>query len=306
MIDRTYGRIPVLFPNTPYPTRGVFAAYITSYLPSGQPARSLRNHNLHRQLRWWRLMTDMPVHVVLSNWTPQEIAGNSELALLGQNGGNVIIVPPQALIHNRIVCLQAFYASGYAWGVIMDDDAILFDSHQHNSGAAFFSEMARNDPADYADVDVFFPINPAKLPGQNQIWEKDPQLYTNNHVFDANYDLKGSLFVVRNFAAQGRTPIIPPAGFIHHGEDTLFAIEAVSRGSTVFRCGNIVLKEFSAPSHFQHSRSVMQAGNQVIAQMYSGQGLRMDSRPNRSHLLDRSALLKQCLAGRPRRVVVQK
>lgn len=305
-VDHSYGRLPVLFPDRPYASAGKFAAFITSFLPIDQAARRERLTNLHRQLRWWRLMTDMPVNVFASNWTQAQIDADTELSLLPAHGGSVTSVPPQPLVLNRIACLKAFYASSYPWGVIMDDDAILYDSPAHNSGGAFFSQMARNTPAPYDGVDVFYPINPAKLPGQNQIWAKAPGLYADHHVFDAGYDLKGSLFVIRNFPLYGRPAILPPASHLLHGEDTLFAVEAVSKGCTVFRCGNMVLKELSGPSHFQHTKAVMRQGNQAIASLYAAQGLRMSGNAARSHLLDRSDFLRLCLTNARRRITVAK
>ena len=299
IIDYSYGSAPVEFPDRPYKAAEMFAAYIVSYLPDVPEHRVKRRLNLQKQLRWWRQMTDIPVHVLASNWTTLGLSGDPELALLANHGGGVTVVPSQSLILNRIACLNAFYASGHRWGIMMDGAA-------YNSGGAFFSEMARNPSSTYNGVDVFFPINPAKRPGQNRIWQKVPTLYSDYHVFEANYDLKGSMFVVRNFRLDGRAQILPPAGHRLHGEDTLFAIEAISKGCSVFRCGNIVLKEFYGPSHFGHSKAVIRAGNAAIAAMYAAQGLKMNVMPSPDHLLDRSAMLVHCLAGKPRQVVVRK
>lgn len=304
-VDKSYGRLPVVFPTTPYISGGLFAAYITCYRsPASFHAQRLAN--FHKQLRWWRLMTDIPVHVIASGWTRAEIDADAELALLAKHGGSVILVSAQDLILNRIHCLEALYASDHAMGIVMDDDAILYDSPAHNSGAAFFAEMARNGIDAYDGVDVFFPINGGKQPGQNAIWSVNPARYSDNHVFSANYDLKGSLFAVRNFPRFGRQKIVPPSSFRLHGEDTLFAIEAISGGCTVFRCDNIVLKEFAGQSHFLHTKAEMETGNTAIASMYAGQGLRMNTSPARAHLLDRSVLLARCLTGKSKEVVVRK
>ncbi|WP_024587605.1 hypothetical protein [Aliihoeflea sp. 2WW] len=306
IIDHNYGRIPVAFPDAPYASNGMFVAYIVSYLPDSPEHRAVRRINLRKQLRWWRLMTDVAVTVLASGWTAQEVAAEGELKLLLARGGRVISIPGQSLIENRIVCLSLFYDSDVPWGIMMDDDAILYHSPRHNSGGAFFSEMAANGAAAYGDVDVFYPINPAKLPGQNQIWAEAPAFYQTRHVFEANYDLKGSLFVVRNFRLDGRKAVLPPPDHTLHGEDTLFAIEAVANGCTVYRCENMVLKEFSGPSHFKHAPEVMKVGNEAIAARYAAQGLRMHGEGKRSHLLDRTKFVELHLRGRPRRVVVTK
>lgn len=305
-IDHSYGRIPVAFPDAPYASNGMFAAYIVSCLPVNPKHRVARKSNLRKQLRWWRLMTDIALTVVASGWTEQEVTAETELQLLPARGGRVVSVPGQSLIENRVVCLSLFYESEVPWGIMMDDDAILYDSPSHNSGGAFFSEMAANGPAAYGDVDVFYPINPAKLPGQNQIWAKAPAFYQTRHVFEANYDLKGSLFVVKNFRLDGREEVLPPPDHTLHGEDTLFTIEAVANGCTVYRCENMVLKEFSGPSHFQHAPEVMKLGNEAIAARYAAQGLRMHGEGKRFYLLDRKRFVDLHLRGRPRRVVVRK
>tara|TARA_R100000365_G_C2742072_1_gene70688 strand:+ start:72 stop:419 length:348 start_codon:yes stop_codon:yes gene_type:complete len=114
------------------------------------------------------------------------------------------------------------------------------------------------------------------------------------------------MFIVRNFALEGKEPVLPPATFAGHGEDTLFAIEAISKGYGVFRCDNIVLKEFSGPSNFSHTRDVMKEGNQEIAQLYADQGLRMNQLPKPEHLLDRKEFLARCLPETSKQIVVSK
>ncbi|MDQ1197510.1 hypothetical protein [Agrobacterium sp. SORGH_AS 787] len=300
-IDKSYGSIPVTFPDTPHPSGGLFAAYIVSFMPDDPQHRIARRLDIEKQLRWWELMTDIPVHVIASNWQPLALKSAPELGRLAARGGSVINAPAQSVVLNRNAALQAFYASDHPWGIIMDDDAILYDSPNHNSGAAFFSEMAKNASSAYDDIDMFFPINPGKLPGQNTIWSADPVLYRDNHVFSGNHDLKGSIFIVRNFRLSDRPQILTPP-HTGLGEDTLLAMEAVSKGCTVYRCENIVLKEFSGKSHFRHTRTEMKKGNEVIATKYAVQGLRMGS----EHLLDRRDFLRSCLSGRPDRVVVAK
>lgn len=300
-IDKTYGSIPVRFPDTPYSSVGLFAAYIVSFMPNNQKHQNSRRLDLEKQLRWWELMTDIPIHVIASNWGPLALEKAPDLCRLATRGGGVIQAPAQSVVLNRNAALQAFYASDYPWGIIMDDDAILYDSPNHNSGAAFFSEMAKNDSGAYEDIDFFFPINSGKPPGHNTIWSANPVLYRDHHVFSGNYDLKGSMFIVRNFRLSDRPQILTPP-HTGLGEDTLLAMEAVGQGCTVYRCDNIVLKELPGESHFRHTTAKMKKGNEVIAAKYADQGLRMGS----EHLLDRRDFVRNCLSGRPGRVVVAK
>lgn len=295
---------PDVFPSSPYPSGSCFAAFICSYMPDDAVHASMRQGNLVRQLAWWRRMTDMPVSVIASNWQDRRLESCGELQRVQERGGQIIRTSAQPLIANRIRALQALYASDADWGTIMDDDAVLYDSPAHNSGAAFFAEMALNGTDAYREVDVFFPINPQKI-GFNPIWRKEPDLYRGSHVFARNHDLKGSLFVVRNFPKFGRPPIYPPADYLLHGEDTLFAVEALAKGCTVMRCENIVLKEFSSVSHFGADRIAnMRAGAERMVDLYWHQGLRLSGVKGRGHLLDRTELVRRSGRAQPQRLVV--
>ena len=187
---------------------------------------------------------------------------------------------------------------------MMDDDAILYDEH-HNSGSEIFAEMAANGPDAYRGLDVFFPIFPRKH-GFNAEWAKDRDLFENNHVFRRNLDLKGSMFIVRNFLKKGRTPVLPRSDFLLHGEDTLFAVEAVAKGCTVMECWNIVLKELTARSHFERGggrKEAMREGNAKIAELYQEQGLSLA--PGK-HLLETREFKRRSWGGKPTRIVVPK
>lgn len=300
-------RIPVNFPPSPYSSGNRFGAFITCFLPDDPIHRQSRLDDFEKQLNWWRQMTDIPVHVIASNWNDDGVEASIELGKVSDRGGKAHRLTAQPLIKNRIRSLEELYASEYDWGIVMDDDAMLMDSSEHNSGAAFFAEMAANAPEDYASVDIFFPIFGGKPNSQGPTWAKDPDLYAGNHVFHANQDLKGSMFVVRNFPKFDRPPVLPPAHFTGHGEDTLFAIEALVRGCSVMRCENIVLKELGGQSHYGGDRTAaMKAGNEAIAKIYGKLGLKMARPPKATHLLDRSALLKAVAANHPKELVVKK
>lgn len=282
-----------------------FAAYIVCQLPDRPEWRQERLENFIQQIRWWLSFTSARIHLRLANWKDAELVGIQEITHSAPARITFEGCDPQALILHRIECLQALYSSEFDWGIMMDDDAVLYDTH-HNSGSRLFGEMAANGRDAYAGVDVFFPINPAKH-GFNKIWSGDPYLYERHHVFRMNLDLKGSLFIVRNFVKDGRPPILPDANFQSHGEDTLFATEAVRRNCTVFECWNMVLRELPAPSHFGSDPVLrlvsMEAGNEKIARMYSNVGLRMATG---SHLLDREEFKRRCWGEKPKTIAVEK
>jgi hypothetical protein len=284
------------FPPQPFSSGKMFGAFISCFLPDDPAHRADRKFDFAWQLEWWRRMTDIPVHVVASNWTDREITELEELQHVEERGGRVIREQAQGITLNRNRCLTEFYASDFDWGIVMDDDAAIMHSPNHNSGAAFFSEMARNGPSDYQAIDIFYPIS-GKMPSQKIVWQEDPTLFAQKHVFDPQYDLKGSLFVLRNFRKAGRPEIIAPSDFDLHSEDTLLAIEAISKGASVFRCDNIVLQEFGiGASHFPDRVAGMKIGNTRTAEMYADRGLKMSTRKGSEHLLDRTEMLKS--AGR--------
>jgi hypothetical protein len=282
-----------------------FSAYIICQLPDQPEWRIDRLKIFIRQLRWWLKFTSVRIHLRLANWTDAELVRIQEITHSAPARITFEVRDPQALILHRIECLQALYSSEYDWGIMMDDDAVLYDTH-HNSGSRLFEEIAANGSDAYAGVDVFFPINPAKH-GFNKAWNEDPYLYGRHHVFRLNLDLKGSLFVVRNFIKDGRPPILPDANFQSHGEDTLFATEAVRRNYTVFECWNMVLRELPARSHFGSDPVLrlvsMEAGNEEIARMYRSFGLRMTAG---SHLLDKEEFQRRCWGEKPKTIVVEK
>jgi hypothetical protein len=279
-----------------------FAAYIISFAPDDAVHRSLRLSNLLRQLYWWRTRTDLPVFLVASGWRDKDLQRHEEIRKLPDRHGSILRVPSQAIAQNRVDCLNHFYSSEFDWGIIMDDDAVLYDQ-DHNSGSKLFSEMAVNGAAAYDGVDVFFPINPAKM-GFRKTWASKPELFGTNHVFKRNLDLKGSMFVVRNFRKQGRSVVLPNPNFHLHGEDTQFALESVAMGYSVMRCWNIVLEELEGESFFAEARkAAMKQGNEWLSEQYRGLGLKMQ--PD-SHLLDKRAFLDQCWGHKRKTITVGK
>lgn len=298
-------RRDTVFPDVPYSGASTFGAFIASYLPDEPHHRAERKFDFEWQLEWWRRMTDIPVNVVASNWTDEEVSELKELQRITERGGRIMREPAQSITLNRNRCLMAFYASDFDWGIIMDDDAALMHGPTYNSGAAFLTEMTAN-PTAYDAIDILYPIS-GKMPSQSIVWRENPELFQHNHVFDPQYDLKGSLFIVRNFRKAGRPEIVIPPDFNLHGEDTLFAIEAISKGASVYRCGNMVLQEFGiGASHFPDRKEGMKIGNARAAEMYAHLGLKMSTRKGSEHLLDRSEMLRQVGRSEDTRIVIKK
>ncbi len=281
-----------------------FCAYITSYR-SPDPAKwQLRSANFLEQLNWWMEKTNVSIAILLSGWSQNDIdsfnvQGNGVFDELKSRFGDAAIreVEGRPLITNRIECLEWFYSSTYDWGIMMDDDAILKTKYHKSDDITFFDEMAAKGPSAYAGVDIFFPYWDGKDPRHPAaLWNKAGRDYETNHIFHKNPDLKGSLFVLRNFRKEGRREVFPNPKYDIHGEDTLLATEAMSLGYTVMMCANIVLLELDGPSYFEEDRRKnMRAAHVRISEMYKHLGLRMkDLADPENKSFDRTEFYDRC------------
>ncbi|MBB5042627.1 hypothetical protein [Shinella fusca] len=294
------------FPAAPSSSRRAFGAFITSFLPNDVEHRADRKFDFEWQLEWWRRMTDIPVHVVASNWTDEEVAASKELGLLARHGGGITRVGARILIENRIDCLKHLYASDFDWGIIMDDDAVLMQAETHNSSYRLFAEMAANGKDVYDGVDVFAPIYGRKVPFSKEL-NAPGNPYANNHVFKKSTDLKGSMIVVRNFEKEGRKPLLPDPSFRTHGEDTYVVLQAVSLGYSTMTSWNMVLEELSGESTFANGdddrTEKMREGHEQLVAKFGQFGLRMKAG---SHSLDKRDFETACWRDKPKRIEVAK
>lgn len=299
-------RRKTVFPSTPSSSGRAFGAFITSYLPDEPEQRVSRKFDFEWQLEWWRRMTDIPVHVVASNWTDEEVVASTELAQLSNHSGSITRVGPRILIENRIDCLKQLYASDFDWGIIMDDDAVLMQAENHNSSYRLFAEMAANGISAYDGVDLFAPIYGRKAPFNDEL-NGLGNPYADNHVFKKNTDLKGSMIVVRNFAEEGKALLLPDPNFRGHGEDTYLTLKAVSMGYSPMTSWNMVLEELSGESTFavtdDDRTEKMREGHERLVLEFGHLGLRMKSN---SHALDKHDFEKQLLAGKAKQISMPK
>ncbi|KVK54548.1 hypothetical protein L901_16725 [Agrobacterium sp. D14] len=305
LIDKNR-RAKTSFPAAPSSSGRAFGAFITSCLPDDAEHRADRKFDFEWQLEWWRRMTDIPVHVIASNWTDKEVAASKELTLLSEHGGDITRVGPRILIENRIDCLKRLYASDFDWGIIMDDDAVLMQAESHNSSYRLFAEMAANGKDAYDGVDVFAPIYGRKVPFSKEL-NAPGSPYANHHVFKKSTDLKGSMIVVRNFEKEGRKPLLPDPSFRTHGEDTYLVLQAVSLGYSSMTSWNMVLEELSGESTFANGdddrTEKMRKGHELLVEKFGQLGLRMKAG---SHSLDKKEFETACWGAKPKRIEVRK
>ncbi|MET7242356.1 hypothetical protein ABZT49_03225 [Methylobacterium sp. EM32] len=288
-----------------------FGAFITSFRSPDETVWKARRDIFRQQLEWWIEHTDIPLHLRLSGWTDAEVEAFDKdtaglLSKFVALDGSYSVAPGSPLIINRIACLEQFYRSSYDWGIMMDDDAILETKYDEGRGLNFFAEMAINRPLKYDEVDIFFPYWDKKPPRHPRAFWNQAD-YDRNHIFHKDADLKGSMFVMRNFRKEGKVEIFPDKTYTIHGEDTLLATEAIARGYTVRKCANICLFEFKGPSYFEADRvKNMREAHVRIAKMYEQYGLRMlkPDDPSRKTLY-RKEFFKRCWKGPDDKIVAK-
>ncbi len=295
------------FPAAPSSSGRAFGAFITSYLPDDTDHRKNRKFDFEWQLEWWRRMTDIPVHVIASNWTDEEVAASKELGLLADHGGSIIRQPAQSITRNRNLCLSELYASDFDWGIVMDDDAVLMQAENHNSSYRLFAEMAANGKSAYEGVDLFQPIFGRQMPF-NKKYNAANAPYADNHVFERNSNLKGTMIVVRNFAKESREPLFLPEEFRFVGEDTYLTLLAISKDYAPMTCWNLILDELGGESHFAMTDAdrtdKMREGHQKLVEVFGQDGLRMSG--DGSHKLDKSNFTGKFWGAKKQTVTVPK
>ncbi|TCP74757.1 hypothetical protein C8J31_1379 [Rhizobium sp. PP-CC-2G-626] len=115
------------------------------------------------------------------------------------------------------------------------------------------------------------------------------------------------MIVVRNFAKEGRAPLLPDPSFLCHGEDTYLVLQALSLGYTTMTSWNMVLEELSGESTFAKSdrdrTEKMREGHERLVETFGPLDLRMKTG---SHALDKKAFEARCWGGKPRLVEVTK
>lgn len=307
--------LPIVTPSLPVSISSLvkkqFGAFITSFRSPDEIVWKARRDIFRQQLEWWIEHTDIPLHLRLSGWTGAEVEAFDKdtaglLSKFVALDGSYSVAPSSPLIANRIACLEQFYRSSYDWGIMMDDDAVLEIKYDEGRGLNFFAEMAMNGPLEYNEVDIFFPYWDQKPPRHPRTFWNQAD-YDRNHIFHKDPDLKGSMFIMRNFRKEGKPEVFPDKNYTIHGEDTLLATEAIARGYTVMKCANICLLEFKGPSYFEEGREKnMREAHVRIAKMYEQYGLRMLKPDDLSKkTLCRKEFYKRCWKG-PRGKTVPK
>jgi len=265
--------------------------YIASCFPNGElREKRVKTHN--QQLDFWAEKTDIKMYVVAIQYEPHEYRKD----LVDQGRVEYLIQDrPTLLPEARKICLDHFYASTWRWCMLMDNDAALYHSPTHNSGADFVLEMSQQIGL-YDRIGMIYPHNPM-VAGFRGAWEEKPDLFQNCHVFDKGFAAKGTLVFLRNFPQFGQTPIHKDPN-INWMEDVAFAFDVLAAGHPVVKSWNMVLKELvpAGPLSFygdisEHSKHMRKA-NEALITKYGHLGLKF--RNETSHSLDTKMMVAKC------------
>lgn len=267
-----------------------FVIYIVNYLPSDRVKRKARLDCHKRQLADWIKYTDIPINIISMNYNKLDYEINDRITY-----HDSITLP---LGKARHICFEHFFSSNYDFAIMMDDDATLYknDKKFYGGDFSFFEEVSRSIE-DYDDIDVIFPLNPQKQPF-NHLYVKENGGYKDSHYFIRDLDLKGSMFIVRNFRKYKTHEIKTDPNFTWC-EDGKFAIDCVAAGLRVYKCPNLILKELPhKASNFSddngYRKEQMKLANREISRLHHHNDLFMKEE---SHLLDKKPFLKKCWNG---------
>lgn len=259
------------------------------YIISCLPSNALRGQRLaihNQQIGKWGAHTDLPLVILAMGYQPHEFHDT-----LGGRIRYIALDQPVPPAEARNICLTDFYASGFRWAALMDNDAALYHSPTHNSGYDFIGEMTAQIDR-YDDIGLFYPVNPMQTPFHDR-WEDSG--YFTNHVFERGFSAKGTLVFVRNFPQFGQRPIYQDPAFTFM-EDNAFAYEVLASGQPVFQNWNMVLKELVKAGPLSFFGDTVNRGprgdlaRQQLAAKFAGDGLRL----NRSGSFNTREMVKQC------------
>lgn len=217
--------------------------YVISFLPNAEMLRQVRLRHHRKQLLYF-LEHDFSVTVLSQNYAPHEKFNDDDVNYV--DGPAEQTLPPGAA---RNLLLNDFYKSDLDFAVFADDDAIIDDKHCDGI-KAICAPLDR--PENFSGVDLLAPINPVRR-GFNADYRAEPEKFEKYWSLTAIDDLKGSLFVLRNFRKSGRSEYwFSPeydddgAGGFIGGEDGDFCMQIIRDGGGAFTIENCVLKELGS------------------------------------------------------------
>lgn len=199
--------------------------YIISYLPDEPNLRAKRLQYHIKQLNWFKSWGNNYITVLAQNYQQSDYQNQ----LVDEYIVSEKIRPGPA----RNILLDKFYCTNDDFAIFCDDDAVLYDTPNNEK----YSDLSFLSP----DIDLFYPINVRDEPISEQ---KHKANVYDFHVFKKNWNLKGSLFYIKNFKKYYGQKIYFNLDY-NIGEDIELAFRLLSQNYGVYKCINLALKEFA-------------------------------------------------------------
>lgn len=260
---------------------------VISYLGEAE-VREQRWDMQVKQLEWLKKIDIFEsIDIIAMEWTEEEIKFAKD------QDERIIIIEyskmPQGIARNKL--LERLYESDYDWELILDNDSVLYNRHM--SGNNFFNEIVQSEELWQSAVDVIIPIEPRREPFTAE-YKLNKDKVDHNFVFKLTPGMKTSFFIIRNFDKFHKVREYFDESFIML-EDYEKAVDFAFKGYGIYKCKNIVLKEYGTavstlPYENNGGRKIFNdKWNEIIYNKWSTKGMMKDGDKIKS-----GAFIKEC------------
>lgn len=219
-------------------------AYITSWLGPNAKHLQRRKDDHKRQLDWCDKVGLKPV-VFAQEYSPEDFQTGVEYIV---NEGPLMIADSA-----KTVLLQTFYKTDEDFGLMLDDDSVLYSGDPKYADGNSFIEKMKDLPIEkFQHIDMFFPISPRHEPFSKFVADNKEKLEM-NFYFEYSIRAKGSMIFLKNIKKHHDKEILisgerhrDETGTFVGGGDMYFAYECVFNGLGVYKCKNIILNDLGS------------------------------------------------------------
>lgn len=221
-------------------------AYITSWFGPGAKNLERRKRDHLRQLEWCYKADLKPV-VFAQEYSDADFQAGVEYII---NEGPTLIADSA-----KTVLLKKFYETDEDYGLMLDDDSILYSGApdgKYADGDSFITNFRSIPLERLQHVDLFFPISPRHEPFSKFTTENKATL-EQNVWFEYSIRAKGSMIFLKNLKKHHNKEIYIDGerhrdanGVFVGGGDMYFAYECVFNVMGVYKCKNIILNDLGS------------------------------------------------------------
>jgi|SRR6185503_6057843 len=192
--------------------------------------RRVREHDI--QLKWLsQVLPKSPVHILAQRYKEEWFRKGPVYKVRSKS--SPLLLPGFA----RNELLKEFYRSSDEWGLLLDNDAMLY---QHQDGPTIFAHMQKFS-ARWSGVDIWVPLDPRNEPFSKRL--TDPLYRKNIELRKCGLSIKGSMYVLRRPVSKDKIFFQETLDKGFAGEDGMFVADAVIAGWACYVCTTVVLRE---------------------------------------------------------------